>query len=157
MAIIDKFFESKNAYIFKKNEQVSNEYLIEELSQQLRDLEVMWLRLPPTAGEENTLTLENRLLLNNITFRLKEINRFLKKNNGPKIIELVCTEIGDFIAEKLVRQTILTKEECQQVAVILSVMNTYFQPEMLQMEIVDIETISKDLKQAVNVLLERLQ
>lgn len=157
MAVKDKFFEAKDAYIFKENEKVSNEFLIEELVHQLRNLEVMWLEVSTKIAEsQSSLTQESRLKLENISFRLKEIIRFIKKNEGPKIIEFVCTEIADLIAEKFVMQTMLTEEECKQVSVMLTVINTYFQPDVFRMQIIDFETISNDLKNAMNTLLERL-
>ena len=130
MSIKDQIFKVKEAYFFEDTgEKLSSDFLLKELIFQLSDLEKNWLSFP-TTDVSSVLSLNDRIELEKIRFRLQEILRFIKQNKGPKIIEFVCSEINDLIYEKIVMQAPPTSDELNQVSIILTVMSTYFQPEM---------------------------
>ncbi len=159
MSLKDRFFEMKDAYLFKDPEFKSlEEFLLNHLVYHLGRLENLWYEvIPEEEAVSSEFTYNYKLKLEKLMFRLQEIIQFIKFSDGPKIITYVCSEINDLVHEKIIMETTLTASEFNQVSVILTVLNTYFQPEIFTLKIVDIATISKDLRNSVNALLNRLQ
>ncbi len=160
MKITERIFTAKGAYFFKTSEEDTlGDYLFRELVYQMQDMESLWFRLDPTNWGDTSPTrhLKYRLSLEKILFRLQELIRFLKQNSGPKILEFVCSEIYDFVQEKIIMESALVKEEVDQVSVILTVMNTYFQPEVFELQASDVGVIATELKNAMEPLLDRLK
>ncbi|MBF0286450.1 MAG: hypothetical protein HQM14_01415 [SAR324 cluster bacterium] len=159
MSFTDRVFEMEGAYLFKDLPCESlEEYLLQTLGYQLSSLENIWYDLiPDETAISSDFTFAYRMQLERIVFRLQEIIEFIKHSHGPKIISFICSEISDLFHEKIIMETALNVSESNQISVVLTGLNTYFQPEIFTLNIVDIATISKDLKNAVNVLLQRLR
>ena len=154
---IEKLFSFKEAYSFgKPPRKPLKKRLFEEMEFQLRDLETHWVELMkcgPNRNLDEEFAYQRHL--ERIYFRLEEIHRFLKTNNGPRIIRYICSEIQDLLDEHRLTKRPLPKELMEYAEVILAVMNSFFQPEVSVLHLTTTEEMSKQLKEMVENLLNR--
>ena len=154
---MDRVFSLKEAYAFRELPgKPLAQRLLHELTYQLRDLERRWIGLKPKQGEgERPLKeeIQYQRQMERILCRFEEISRFLKEYNGPEIIRYVCEEIYDLLQDKQFMEDSLSPEQGDQVSVIITVMNSYFLPEISALELITVEEVAQRLKEAtVNLL-----
>jgi len=156
---IDRVFSLEKAYSFEFTAVDSlQKYLFRELVYQLKDLEQRWMELFPERKEKQTLrnkVTQYELCLEQISFRLKEITRFTETSSGPKIIRFICSEIYDLLQEKRILNQQWTSDEVSQISVIFTVLNSFFQEEVHDLDLISFEEISQRLKEAMQPLLNR--
>lgn len=159
--LTDRIFAVSDAYVFKNIPQDSvQQMLFHELTYQLKDFEKRWLEHDATTWSvfmPSKKELKYRVFLEQLSFRIAELLRFIKHWNGPKIIEFISSEIYDLVQEKIILETMFTEKEVNQVAMVLTILNAYFQPEIFELKLVSIEEVSKQLHEAAKPLIERFQ
>ena len=153
----DRMFSFKEGYSFGTIEEKPREQrLHQELGYQLQDLENHWMQLN-LWKEERSLKQEihYQCALERILFRLEEIDRFLLANEGPKIIQYVCSEVHDLLQEQQQIGRSLNLEIKDQVEVILAVINCYLNEEISEVLSITVDVVAQRLKEATEKLLQR--
>ncbi len=157
---IDNLFSLKDAYSFGELPEFTlRDHVIQELSYQLKNLELLWMSLDPELWNNAQAFYSNvkyQCCLERLSFRLSEILRVIESFHGPRIVRFVSSEIRDLIEEKRYMEHYFTPQEVDQVSIILTVMNSYFQAEVVELQLITREEIAEQLKRAMIPLLKHI-
>lgn len=152
-----KIFSLEAGYLFGElKKRPYKKRLLQEMVFQLQELEDLWLKLHQWEGKRPFLgEIRYQQNLVRIVERLKEIQRFLETHSGPRIIRFVCSEIYDLITYQKSIYGEVKREMVVQIGSILTVMNSYFNTQILGFNLMTVEELSELLGEQVEEMMRK--
>ena len=152
---LDKIFAFKGGYAFGVPLSISlSEYLVQELMEQLHHLEQQWVTIYGLDLNLSPSMEIYRKTLDQVSFRLGEIIRFIQKTNGPKIVYWVCSELQEMLSKKIQFPfQPLPVQIQEQVGIIITAMNSYYELMSVGLNIGEPEPVIQHLKEATQKLI----
>jgi len=155
MNVIDKIFDFKGGYNFGiiPVSSLSKE-LEAEMIDQLADLEKRWIALQDNEQVSFENDLEYQVCISLILLRSEELVRFLDKNAGPRIVQLICSEILEIITMKVKdEKTKLSPLLEEKITIIITALNSHYQMVSMELDVVDPQPIIDRFKEATKDLM----
>lgn len=157
---VQRILSLKNSYAFEKEHPVDlDRYFWKELLFQLKDMEARWLELEEVNWNQ-IHNVQQHVKVNcrfeQLLFRLEEILRFVDTNHGPRIVRFICREVVDILTEKRNLQMDLTLHEIEQVAMVFTVMNSYYMmPDLEELGLNPFDEMVDQMAKALHPILNK--